>query len=49
MPVNRPIKDFYLRIRTNLSRDVVLRKLVPPHEVEDIVQETYVRLCQVKN
>jgi RNA polymerase sigma-70 factor (ECF subfamily) len=23
--------------------------MVPPHEIEDIVQETYVRLCQVEN
>ena len=22
-------------------------RIVPPHEVEDIVQETYVRLCQI--
>ncbi len=23
--------------------------MVPPHEIEDIVQETYVRICQVEN
>ncbi|XQF89868.1 RNA polymerase sigma factor [Pseudoalteromonas espejiana] len=22
---------------------------MPPHEIEDIVQETYVRICQIKN
>lgn len=49
MPEKGRVKDIYLRIRSNLARDVVLRRLVPPHEVEDIVQETYVRLCQVKN
>jgi len=47
MPGNGPIKEFYLQIRSNLARDSVVRRLVPPHEVEDIVQETYVRLCQV--
>jgi len=24
-------------------------KIVPPHEIEDIVQETYVRICQLEN
>ncbi|WP_346766595.1 RNA polymerase sigma factor [Paraglaciecola sp. 20A4] len=23
--------------------------IVPPHEIEDVVQETYVRICQAKN
>jgi RNA polymerase sigma factor (sigma-70 family) len=49
MPEQGRVRDIYLRIRSNLARDVVVRRLVPPHEVEDIVQETYVRLCQVKN
>ena len=49
MPGNGNVRDFYLKVRSSLARDVVLRRLVPPHEVEDIVQETYVRLCQVKN
>ena len=32
-------------MRLRLARAV--SRIVPPHEVEDIVQETYVRLCQV--
>jgi len=24
-------------------------RIVPPHEIEDIVQETYVRICQIEN
>ena len=39
------IRDVYLSIRLGIARAV--SKIVPPHEVEDIVQETYVRLCQV--
>lgn len=30
-----------------LSR--LVSRMVPPHEIEDIVQETYVRLCQTEN
>jgi len=43
------LKEFYLQIRSNLLGDAMVRKLVPPHEVEDIVQEAYVRLCRVNN
>ncbi len=39
------IRDVFLSIRLGIARAV--SKIVPPHEVEDIVQETYVRLCQV--
>ena len=39
------IRDIYLSIKLGLARAV--SKIVPPHEVEDVVQETYVRLCQV--
>tara|TARA_B100001063_G_scaffold247002_1_gene289259 strand:- start:8572 stop:9117 length:546 start_codon:yes stop_codon:yes gene_type:complete len=35
----------YLSVRRGLARAV--SKIVLPHEVEDIVQETYVRLCQI--
>ena len=38
------IRDIYLSIKLGLARAV--SKIVPPHEVEDVVQETYVRLCQ---
>ena len=39
------IRDVFLSTRLGIARAV--SKIVPPHEVEDIVQETYVRLCQV--
>jgi len=35
-----------------VSRDSIKRvvaQIVPPHDIEDIVQETYVRLCQVND
>ncbi len=35
----------YLSARRGIARAV--SKIVPPHEIEDIVQETYVRLCQI--
>lgn len=41
------ILDTFLAIRTRIVRLVV--GIVPPKEVEDIVQETYVRVCQIKN
>lgn len=40
------VQSIYLSIRKALSRAV--SRIVPPHDVEDIVQETYVRVCQVK-
>ena len=39
------IRDVFLSTRLGIARAV--SRIVPPHEVEDIVQETYVRLCQV--
>ena len=39
------IRDLYLSMRPGIARAV--SGIVPPHEVEDIVQETYVRLCRV--
>ena len=41
------VNEAYLAIRKNLLRAV--SRIVPPHEIEDVVQETYVRLCQVEN
>ena len=38
--------SIYLSIRGKLAR--VASRIVPPRDIEDIVQETYVRLCQVK-
>ncbi len=37
--------DVYLGLRGQLARLVM--RIVPPKEVEDIVQETYVRICRV--
>lgn len=39
------LKDTFLSCRTYLVR--VASRIVPPDEVEDIVQETYVRACQL--
>lgn len=41
------LENAYLSIRKGLMRAV--SRLVPPKEIEDIVQETYVRICAVKN
>ncbi|MFL0798169.1 MAG: RNA polymerase sigma factor [Cellvibrionaceae bacterium] len=37
----------FIACRENLSRAV--SRFVPPKEIEDIVQETYVRMCQVNS
>lgn len=39
--------DTFIALRIRLAR--LVTGIVPPKEVEDIVQETYVRVCQVKN
>ena len=39
--------DTYIALREQIARLVM--HIVPPKEVEDIVQETYVRICQVDN
>ena len=41
------MQSIYIGLRTSLVRAVM--GIVPPREVEDIVQETYVRVCQVKH
>lgn len=40
------IQNIFMGLRSSLARAVM--GLVPPREVEDIVQETYVRVCQIK-
>ncbi len=40
------IASAFIALRSTLARAV--SRLVPPKEVEDIVQETYVRVCQVE-
>ena len=44
MKSNDKIASVFLSIRSGLARAV--RGIVPPGEVEDVVQETYVRVCQ---
>lgn len=39
------IFSIYMALRSGLAR--FLMRIVPPREVEDIVQETYVRVCQI--
>lgn len=41
--VDRSIGELYLSFKSRLARSVT--SIVPPDEVEDIVQETYVRVC----
>ena len=41
------LSSVYLSIYSGLTRAVA--RIVPPKEIEDIVQETYVKVCQVKN
>lgn len=47
MANNQIFHKIYLASRSGLSR--IVSRIVPPHEIEDIVQETYVRICQVEN
>lgn len=39
------LSTLFLALRSHLVRAVI--RIVPPKEVEDIVQETYVRICQI--
>jgi RNA polymerase sigma factor (sigma-70 family) len=41
------LHDVYMALRGSLARAVM--SIVPPSEVEDIVQETYVRICRIKD
>lgn len=45
--MHNAFKNIYLVSRANIRR--VIAAIVPPQEIEDVVQETYVRLCQAKN
>ena len=40
------ILSVYMSLRASLARAVMT--IVPPREIEDIVQETYVRVCQIE-
>jgi RNA polymerase sigma factor (sigma-70 family) len=41
------INNIYMTIRRSLAK--VASTIVPPKEIEDIVQETYVRICEISN
>ncbi len=41
------IKSLYLSTKDSLARAV--GRIVPPKDIEDIVQETYVKVCQIDN
>lgn len=47
MPGGEVITDAFLSWRDHLAR--IVSRIVPPHDIEDIVQETYVRACQFKS
>jgi len=47
MPQLDQFLDTFIALRGRLARLVM--GIVPPKEVEDIVQETYVRVCQIEN
>lgn len=47
MPVDKDLTGVFLSIRSQLARAVT--EIVPPKEIEDVVQETYVRVCQMKS
>jgi RNA polymerase sigma factor (sigma-70 family) len=44
MPGAETLSEVFLAWRTRLAR--IVSRLVPPHDVEDVVQETYVRACE---
>ena len=47
MSNDNPFNEIFLSFRKQLARAV--SSIVPPKEIEDIVQETYVRVCQIEN
>lgn len=46
MPVDEQLTSVFMSIRNSLARAV--SGIVPPKEIEDVVQETYVRVCQTR-
>ena len=46
MAETETILSVYMALRASLARSVMT--IVPPKEIEDIVQETYVRVCQIE-
>lgn len=43
---NDTISQMFVSLRSSLAR--LVSNIVPPKEIEDIVQETYVRVCQAE-
>ena len=46
MASSENVLSVYMSLRGSLARAV--SRIVPPKEIEDIVQETYVRVCQIE-
>ena len=46
LPGRKRFSQLYMSLRSSLARSVA--GIVPPAEIEDIVQEAYVRVCQVE-
>lgn len=47
MPKQHHFYELFLRSKDGLSR--LVGRIVPPTDIEDVVQETYVKLCQINN
>ena len=47
MTTNDALHTLFLSARKSMAR--VVSRIVPPREIEDIVQESYVRICQIEN
>jgi RNA polymerase sigma-70 factor (ECF subfamily) len=47
MTTDDRLNNIFMTTRNSLMR--LVSRLVPPREIEDIVQETYVRVCQIEN
>ncbi|WP_016955245.1 RNA polymerase sigma factor [Catenovulum agarivorans] len=47
MSKDSSLQNLFISSRDLLTR--VVSRIVPPKEIEDIVQETYVRICQIDN
>jgi len=47
MAILRDLDSAFLLVQNRLAK--LVSQIVPPKDIEDIVQETYVRVCQVEN
>ena len=47
MTKENTLHNSFMAVRQTMLR--VISRIVPPRAVEDIVQETYVRICQIEN